>query len=84
MHDDEVFDRTIRTALTWEAERAAGSQPTLGKAVSRVASRLGPEPTLRRPRIIVFPDSEGSGRRVQPLLIALILLAALVDLLRRP
>jgi hypothetical protein len=78
MYDDERLDRTIRAALTWEADRAARSQPTLGTAAGQVAERLAPEPTLRRPRIVLFPGSEEAGRRVQPILVALILLAALM------
>jgi hypothetical protein len=78
MHDEDTLDRMIRTALTWEADRAARTQPSLGAAAGRLADRLEPEPTHSRPRVVAFPGLERSRWRTQPILIMVLLLAALL------
>jgi hypothetical protein len=79
MNADERFDVTLRSALRWEADRAGRRHPPIDEAAARLAARLGPEPSLHRPRVIAFPEwRHGQPARRLPALVVIALLAALL------
>ena len=72
MNDDRL-DQLIHASLEWQAERAVRRAPSLANSVRAVAQRLGPQPPVLAPVVVV---RAGSGRSLQ-LVLAVILLALL-------
>lgn len=80
MNADERLDRIVRDALTWEADRAARTQPTLDAAARKLASVLPPDPSLDRPRVTALPGSRGMEPRALMLVVVALMLALLAAL----
>jgi hypothetical protein len=74
MTTDERLDQLIRGSLEWQASRTAASQPSLERAVERLAARLEPVTTALRPRVVMAP----AGRSALSFVALLLLLAALL------
>ena len=72
MTDDDRFDPLLRSALEWQADRAARRAPTLHDSVRVVVGRLHRSPVVPTARVTSRHDT---GRAVQLVLLAVLLLA---------
>lgn len=76
MSPDDRIDRDLPAALDWEARRRAAQQPAADRAIAELAERLGPAPTLGRPRIRPLPGLSPTDARALWLLVLVALLVA--------
>ena len=77
MNTDERFDRELRDALGWRAERDARRSASLEVASRAVARRLGSGPTITSPLLDVTHTSRGMRLLVAAILIVLLTTAIL-------
>jgi hypothetical protein len=74
--NDRRLDELIRSSLGWEAARVAGRQPSLQRASSKLAARVGAD--VGRRQVVLTPAGAGGFSTLTIILLLLALLAAAV------